>query len=379
MKPLRILYTINNLNTAGMKYVIADLVRDLDRARFTPLIGVGQKTGSALELELERLCPVIELPLRIPRRPRHLLLPRLLKAARRLRGIADLAHSFDYASDWTEGMAMRLAGVPWVAEKTNLNWDEGRWWLRSFLASKIVCLSQSQLSLMPRWAGKSVIIPTGVALERFVDAEPLPREELGMGKDDVLVASIAHLVPVKGHVELIRAMAAVADELPRLKLLLAGEGSSEFVRELREQVASSGLKGRVLFLGSKSSIPALLKACDGKILATRNEGRREAFGAALVEAMAAGLPVIATRSGGPEDIVKEGQTGWLVDAEGWEPLAQALRELYVDEARRRRFGQAGLLRAQRLYDKALMARRYEEVYESVAGAPTPRSAALAYN
>lgn len=348
-----------------MKLVVADLVRHLDRAQFTPLIAVGKKTHSSLEQELEKVCEIREVPLRVPRQPKHLLLPRLLGSARRLRRLADIAHSFDYVSDWTEGLAMKLAGVPWVVEKTNLTWSERRWWLRSFLAARIICLSRAQVSAMSRWSRKITLIPTGVEVEKFAHAQPLARHFVGAGEADVLVVSVAHLVPVKGHVALLRAVAAVADELPRLKLLLAGQGEQTYVGELKKMVVTLGLADRIVFLNADASIPSVLKACDGKILATRNEGRREAFGAALVEAMAAGLPVISTKSGGPQDIVVDGETGWLVEAEGWEPLAQALREFYADAERRKAYGQAGFCRARTLFDGQLMARRYEEVYKSI--------------
>lgn len=378
-KPLRILYTINNLHTAGMKLVVADLVRHLDRTQFTPLIAVGQKTRSSLEQELENICQIIQLPLRVSRRPKHLLLPRLLNSARQLRRVADLAHSFDYASDWTEGLAMKIAGVPWVAEKTNLAWNERRWWLRSFLAARIVCLSRAQMSMMSRWSRKITMIPTGVELEKFASAKPLSRQNIGADETDILVASVAHLVPVKGHVDLIRAVAAVAGDLPKLKLLLAGQGEKTYVNDLKNLASSLGLTSRIIFLGPDTNVPALLKACDGKILATRNEGRREAFGAVLVEAMAAGLPVVSTKSGGPQDIVIDGETGWLVEAVGWEPLAQALRELYVDANRRRAYGLAGLHRARMLFNGQLMTRRYENVYKSVMGISPHSLEFLGYN
>ncbi len=365
---MRIAYTINNLDTAGMKLVVADLVQGLDRQRFAPRVAVGRRTGSGLERRLEDCCEVLELPLHLPRRPLHALWRSARDAARKLACTADLVHSFDYSSDWTEGLAVRLAGMPWVIEKTNLVWSGRRWWLRSLLASRIVCLSQAQAVQMSRWRRKVTVVPTGVDLARFGNAHPAPREALGLSETDLVMACVAHLVPVKGHAELLRAVAAVAGGFPHLRLVLAGEGAPEYERELRALATTLGIEDRVRFLGRVDDIPALLKASDGAILATRNEGRREAFGAALVEAMAAGLPVIGTRSGGPEEIILHEQTGWLVETSGWQALAEAIGEFCRDPARRRRYGEAGLRRASSEYDRELMVRRYEAVYESVHGA-----------
>lgn len=365
--PKKVLYTINNLNTAGMKLVVADLVRRLDRSRFIPMVAVNRKTGSPLERDLEEICEVVEVPLRIPRRPRFAFPINVWRAIRQLRGIADIAHSFDYSSDWTEGLAMRLAGIPWVMVKTNLFWDERRWFLKCALAHKIVCLSQAQVQVMRRWSHKITVIPTGVDIEKFQNAAPVRREQFGLSDRDVVLVSVAHLVPVKGHPDLIRAIAIVKDELPNLKLLLIGDGEPDYVQELKNLVRNLGLRERVIFGGKSDCVPSILKMCDGKVLATRNEGRREAFGAALVEAMAAGLPVIATRSGGPEEIVVDGETGWLVDAGKPEALAEAIRDFYNNPEKRKRFGQAGFQRAQKFYNVNLMVQRYESLYAEVLG------------
>ncbi len=365
--PIRVLYTINNLDTAGMKLVVADLVRRLDRSQFVPVVVVNRKTGSPLERALEEICEVVQIPLHISRRPRFAFPLNVWRTVRQLRGMADIAHSFDYSSDWTEGLAMRLAGIPWIMVKTNLFWDKRKWWLKCAFARKIVCLSQAQVQVMKRWDYKITVIPTGVDVERFHNAEPARREQYGLSNNDIVLVSVAHLVPVKGHPDLIRAIAIVAKELPNLKLLLIGDGEPDYVQELKNLVRDLKLQGRVIFGGKSDCVPSILKMCDGKVLATRNEGRREAFGAALVEAMAAGLPVIATRSGGPEEIVVDGETGWLVDAGKPEALAEAIRDFYNNPSKRKRFGQAGFQRARKFYDVKLMVQRYELLYAEVLG------------
>lgn len=363
--PIGVLYTINNLDTAGMKYVVADLVRSLDRTHFSPSIAVSKRSHSHLERELVSYCEIFEVPLRIPRRPRFAFPTALLSAAFRLRGKADIVHSFDYVSDWSEGLEMKLAGIPWLVEKTNLHWDDRKWWLRCFLADRIVCLSQAQVDLMQRWAHKIDVVPTGIDLDKFRNAIPLQRDQLGFSESHILLVSVAHLVPVKGHRELLEAMAGVVNDCPRLRLLLVGEGEKRYVESLQDYAIALGVTKQVHFLGKSEQVPSILKMCDGKILATRNEGRREAFGAALIEAMAAGIPTIATKSGGPEGIVIDGETGWLVDADGSLPLVRAIKEFYVDPGKRVRMGQAGQQHARNIYSKELMVERYSTIYMKV--------------
>jgi len=148
-------------------------------------------------------------------------------------------------------------------------------------------------------------------------------------------------------------------------LVLVGSGEVAYERELGQLAEELGVQNRVHFLGQRWDVPSLLSSFDGLVLATRNTGRREAFGAVLVEAMAAGLPVIATRSGGPEEIVVPGLTGWLVEPESSEALALAVLEFARDADRREKYGRAGRKRAANHFTAELMVSRYESLYREL--------------
>lgn len=368
--PLRLLYTINNLKTAGMRNVVADLVHGLDRSQFLPKVAVGERCGSVLEKGLEDLCEIVEIPLRIPTRPRSRFPAALFTTVRKLNGIADIAHSFDYASDWTEGLAMRLARMPWIMEKTNFNWGGRRWWFRASFASKIVCLSETQCNQLfrhTRFFPKTVIINTGVDIKRFspvrYEQKLEKRKQINVSSEALIICCVADLVPVKGHKELLTAFAAARKNYSgEIYLLLTGGGEPGYERDLKELSHDLGISDSALFLGRRDDVADILKMSDGFVLATRNWGRREAFGAAIVEAMACGLPVIATRSGGPQDIIVDGETGWLVEAEGVEPLTKTLIEMIHNEQKRALFGKAGRRRAERHFSVGQMVDKYQGLY-----------------
>ncbi len=365
---IRLLLTINNLDTAGMKHVVADIVENIDRDEFEPSIGVAKLSGSALERRLAELCPVYELPsIRVNRRPRRKFAMRMLQSSLAVASKADVCHSFDYSSDWTEALATKLSGTRFVAEKTNLAYNERRWRGKLALADKVVCLSDAQEQQLARVAQKVEKVPTGVDLERFGRAEACARSAFGMSDDDVVLVSVAHLVEVKGHVELLEAFERLHERLPRLRLLLVGQGDADYTAQLEQQVRVAGLEKKVVFAGLRHDVPEILKMADGKILATRNSGRREAFGAAIVEAMAAGRPVIATRSGGPEEIVVPGLTGWLIRAEDPEELDAALVDFYRSPNDWAEMGRRGQRRASEYFDLETMVERYSAIYRQVAG------------
>ena len=204
-------------------------------------------------------------------------------------------------------------------------------------------------------------------MERFTPQpkDPSVLRDLGLPEGAPALVCVAHLVEVKGHPDLLRAWAALRNA--RAQLVLIGGGTEAYTGQLKALAAELGVADRVHFLGVRSDVPSLLPHFDGFVLATRNTGRREGFGAVLPEAMACGLPVIATKSGGPEDIVAPGQTGWLVDAEGHAPLTQAIDELVADLPRAAQMGTLGRRRCESYFDVRSVTRHYERLFLEVAG------------
>jgi glycosyltransferase involved in cell wall biosynthesis len=209
------------------------------------------------------------------------------------------------------------------------------------------------------------IIPTGVDISRFENSTPVSRADIGVSNEDIVFISIAHLVAIKGYEELIEAVAALKNEFNNLKIICVGKGEPEYENYLKKLMKEKGVTSHFLFAGNTNNVAGWLKAADVKILATQNHGRREAFGAALVEAMAAGLPVLATRSGGPEDIVVDGETGWMVDGDGITSLVEGIRTCMKQRNLWKIMGEKGKLRAKQFYKESRMIESYSSVYMNV--------------
>lgn len=340
--------------------MLAAIANGLDSSHYTPVILVGKLTGSKLETQLKKKYEIREFNLRNPGVLRFI--SSLLNNIKIIRNIGGAGHSFDYSSDWFEALSFRLAGVPLITEKTNLSFSSWRWKFKLGLSSHIVCLSNAQLILLKRYQHKTTLIPTGVNVKQIANAVPVSRSAVGLQESDVVLISIAHYVEVKGYEELIEAAAELKNEFPNLKYLCVGTGDESYVARLRQLADQAGVGANFVFHGGTADVASLLKIADGKILATRNTGRREGFGAAIVEAMSASLPVIATRSGGPEDIIIENQTGWLVDANGSKPLVEGIRVFMHNKSRWSEVGAAGFKRAESLYNEEKMVHAYADVY-----------------
>lgn len=166
------------------------------------------------------------------------------------------------------------------------------------------------------------------------------REALGIGPDQLVLLILATLWPYKGHADLLQALDRCRESLPKDWLLLAAGRDQGAGPSLERQTAALGLTDNVRWLGECDDIRGLLAAGDISLLVSHQEG----FPVSILEGMAAGLPVIATRVGGSAESIDEGVTGLLVPPGDPTALAEAILALAGDPARRARMGAAGRAR-----------------------------------
>jgi glycosyltransferase involved in cell wall biosynthesis len=210
-----------------------------------------------------------------------------------------------------------------------------------------------------------VVVRNGIDLPRFDALSALPMQApLPIGEGDVPVAVIGNLWPVKGHRTLVEAAARLRSVLPRVKFLCAGEGPERPFLEAR--IAELGLSDRVFLLGHRLDVPALLARVQAACLCSSAEGLSNA----LMEAMAARLPVVATSVGGNPELVRPGENGSLVPYGDAAALADALAALLADPAPAREKGQRGRARVEADLTLARMAEGHEALYRrALEGAP----------
>ena len=198
---------------------------------------------------------------------------------------------------------------------------------------------------------KVVTVWNGIDVDRFGYSGPTP------GGPAVIVA---RLVAEKDHASLLRASAIVATTDPDFRLDVAGDGP--LMADLVALAGSLGIADRVRFLGRVDDIPRLLEHASMLLLSSTMEG----ISLTLLEAMARGLPVIATRVGGNPEVVDDGATGFLVPPGSPEDLAAAILRLRQDPALGSEFGRAGRARAENAFDVRRTIARYEELYTGPA-------------
>jgi sugar transferase (PEP-CTERM/EpsH1 system associated) len=373
-RPIRVMHLLFSLRTGGTEMGVVKLVNALDRARATSTICSCKPAGD-LKLKLAGDVPLFEFNRRDGNDPQFVLeLTRLLKRER-----PDVLHTHSWGTLFEGLVAARLAGVAHVVhgehgtlDTRRLNVVAQRWgWRRADCLLSVSSRLADRMAAQIGVARESVhVIRNGIDTGRF---RPGRREEarraLDLSATDVVIGTAGRLVPVKDHSSLLQAMALLAGRNVRCRLVLAGDGPLRDA--LHAQAAALGLTANVTFLGARSDVDLVLSACDVFVLSSLSEGLSNT----ILEAMATGLPVVATHVGGADELVEDGRTGLLVPSAQPPALASALATLVESVDLRLSMGTLGREKAQREFSIARMASDYERLYDTVARGVTPMTRA----
>jgi glycosyltransferase involved in cell wall biosynthesis len=231
------------------------------------------------------------------------------------------------------------------------------------LADKVLAVSARLAERMSAETGFPLpqirTIRNGVDLGRFgrvsrADA----RASLGLAKDELVIGTMGRLVPVKDQAALIEAACLLHDFGLYPTVIIAGDGPLR--GELEAQVAAAGQSARIRLLGQRADPELVLAALDAYVLSSISEGMPNT----VLEAMATGLPVVATRVGGVDELIEPGITGFVVPPRDPDALARAIETLLRDPGLRRTIGTAARMRAESEFALSGMIRRYEALYLS---------------
>jgi glycosyltransferase involved in cell wall biosynthesis len=250
-----------------------------------------------------------------------------------------------------------LTGIRVAERRRNLH----RWWARRTdrWVAKHVCVSQAVADFAARSIAlprsKLVVIPNGVDLRRFDDPPPLPRDSLGIPPKARVIACVGRLDRQKRLAWLLQRMPSLAAALPRHHLLLVGEGPE--ARRLRRLARQLGVDRRVHFVGWRTDIPAILATADLLVLTSAWEGSPNV----LLEAMAAGRPVVASRAEGVDELLSPTAVDQLVGQQDAEGFAERVVRICRDASLARQLGAANRARA-RLFSWSATASAYERLY-----------------
>jgi glycosyltransferase involved in cell wall biosynthesis len=365
---LKVLQLIPTLDRAGAEKQMVLLATGLPRDRFAVEVATLTRSGP-LEAELRAAgVPVTHF------RKRHKADPLVLARLSRFLGAGrfDVVQTWIFAANTYGRLAARRARVPVVltSEMAADVW-KSRWQLaldRKLARGTDAVVGNSQAVVdFYRAAGipdaKLVRIDSGIPLASPPAIDPAAtRAALGVAPDAKVLLFAGRLAPQKAVDDLIAALDLLQHVRPGVVTWIAGDGPER--PRLEGLARAFDLGGRVRFLGHREDVPALLAAADALVLPSRFEGLPNV----VLEAMAAGKPVVATAAPGTAELVVDGETGRLVPVGVPRELARALRAVVDDPALAARLGAGGRRRVEAHYDAAAMIAAYADLYDRLARA-----------
>ncbi|WP_243028295.1 glycosyltransferase [Thermus albus] len=366
MRKMRLLQILPNFGPGGAERMVTHLLLRLDRNRFqVAAVSLFDRQGTDLEAMLERAgVPVWYLGKHRGFDPR--MFGRLEGVFREFR--PDIVHTHRYVLRYLLPSVLSQRARAWIHTVHTLAEKEvdfvGKWVHR--LAFRLgvvpVAIAQEVAQSLERVYGmKNVpLIPNGIPVSEYALGEKARRawrKQEGFEETEVLIVSVARLSPQKDPFTLLQAFSFVVWQHPKLCLLVVGDGPLR--SELEEMAKRLGLADRVRFLGVRTDVPEVLAGADVFVLSSRYEGNP----LSVMEAMAAGKPVVATAVGGVPELVEDGVSGILVPPGDVEALARAIARLVEDVGLRLRLGQEASNRAREQFDVGFMVRQYETLYE----------------
>jgi sugar transferase (PEP-CTERM/EpsH1 system associated) len=290
----------------------------------------------------------------------------------------DIVHAHQY-TPFFQSMLSRLSyrGVPIVFTEHGRHHPDSRS-LKRVAVNRLLSQRSDRFVAVGQSVRQALIDNEGLAARRVeviyngVDQKPFRavrntasrksvRSELNVPDDEFLVIQVARLNPLKDHLTAVESIAKLVDKKIPVRLILVGEGETQ--SEIERTIDQLGLTRNVQLLGTRQDIPELLSAADAFLLSSISEG----IPLTIIEAMAAGIPVVATDVGGNSEVIENGRTGLLCSAKDSSFMAQQLTELYESHDLRNMLAENAMARAQELFDIDQMHDAYVGVYDSMLG------------
>jgi glycosyltransferase involved in cell wall biosynthesis len=366
---IRVLQITHDLAIGGLQKVVVNICKAINRAEFDPSVLCLRALGPFAR-DIEALGIRVEL---LPQKADGTDYFSFLKVAAVLRRERpDVIHTHNTQPFLDGTLASVLAGVGAIVhtdhgrqfpDKRRYMWAER---LASRRAYRVVGVSDTTSSLLALWERirppKLTTVPNGVECGARLTPAGLSEKARQLGVDGThpLLGVVARLSREKGVEFSIRAMPAVARRWPQAMLLVVGEGPLE--AELRALVADLGLGAHVRFLGARADVAEILGMLDAFVLPSLSEG----LPMVILEALAAGCPIVATGVGGVPSLLRHGTTGLVVAPADSDQLAEAMCTLAGDRRRRASFAKAGREFVGTGYSVDAMVRHYEQLYREAS-------------
>lgn len=357
---------ITELGIGGAQKVLADVVTALPRDKYQVQVACLFNPGATAARLQDAGIEVVDLQMHS--RLDWLVLWRLWRLLRQ--SSPDILHTHMFHANLVGRLSGTLANVPYIISTEHTMGQEGRIRrllnkITSALCDRVIAVSQSvgtyAMEVIGIEASKVIVIANGIDVNRYT-SRLSPREargRVGLPAGAAVIGTVGTLRKVKGTSILLRAFAGLHPRWPDTRLIIVGDGPER--NNLQSLAQSLRIERSTIFTGERADVTDFLAAMTVFVLPSYWEG----FGLAAVEAMAAGLPVVATRVGSLPEVILEGETGLLVPPSDPAVMAAAIEHLLANPDLGSQMGQAGRQRALVNYTRERMVTQTEELYKTL--------------
>ena len=379
-EPVRILHLIESLVVGGAERVLVDIVTNIDKSKFKSIVCV-YRDENPLRDELEEAgYPVIYLrknlltPL-FPKflKPFFLLIDSIIFVIRLAKLMRDkniqILHAHLFSAGLWGRLAALLGGRPKIitTEHTTTDWEKS---LKKTVSNRLLNPITDRIVAVADTVGKTVIdvqkvvpgqviiIPNGIKLDSF-SANKTAKHKTILPGSKPRIAIVSSLTPVKRHDLLFKALKVCVKRVPTISCCVIGDGPE---RAGLEQLARNlGIENFVFFLGNRNDVNELLRDVDIVVSTSDYEG----LPMNLLEAMAAGVPVVATDAGGSKDLVDSGKTGILVERGNVDAIANGICKIIENQDLSEQLKLNGYKIVEEHYSLDKIIKRWEKLYTSL--------------
>ncbi len=364
MKKRNVLHVIHSLDVGGAEKLVVDLAEETNNQQFNVMICCLDKIGKLGEDLLSKGVTVVSLG----RRPG--IDVKLICCLRKLYHDKeiDIVHAHQYTPFFYSSLARNFSRKPSVIFTEHGRFYPEKRSLKRFIfnpilsrfSSEIIAVSMSTKDAMVDYDNfardKINVVYNGMKLKAIKTPNAHIHKQMNVGKEDFILVTAARLDPIKNHIMLIDVMRIITRSITKCKLIIIGDGSE--YANLFAKINEYGLSEHVCLLGYRNNVLEIFRSSDVFLLSSLTEGTS----VTLLEAMNAGLPGIVTNVGGNPEILKDKVTGFLVDSNDAEAMAEKILLLYHNRELATQLGKAGRERVEALFSFKMMLEKYEEMY-----------------
>jgi len=367
-KKINVLQLVEGMSWGGAETKLLELINSMDRDRFSTTVcslGMGNK--------IEGHFDALDIPFVNFERRRRIDPKLILDVAKIIREHQiDIVMTTLFYADVVGALASAISPNKAVFSWETISAPEWLLWHRLYAyrfamryCTKVISVSQATAKWLVEKRGvpedKVMVIPYGVNLKEFkYDRNDSLRHELGIDNETKVVGVVARLHPQKGHCYLIEAAQKIVKSHPKVKFVFVGDG--ELREELQTLVKQKGLTEFFQFLGFRKDVKDLLRVFDVFVLPSLYEGLPNV----ILEAMASGLPVVATAVDGTVELIENDKSGYLVEPRNPAILSEKITTLLQDERIRKNFGKSGRMRVEKDYSLDLQVSSFQNLYTQYA-------------